>query len=71
MISNRRTNGRGNYSYQGKTYTDACTSVDVEKGDEWCFLPEGAKDKNGERLWGMCAEKMRSGAQRRQWFDVE
>ena len=41
------------FAYKGKTYADACTSVDVKKG-EWCYLPKGAKGKDGKN-WGMCA----------------
>jgi hypothetical protein len=37
------------FAYKGKTYTGACTSVDIKRG-EWCYLPKGAKN------WGMCAE---------------
>jgi hypothetical protein len=43
------------FAYKGKTYTGACTSVDVKKG-EWCYLPKGAKGKDGKN-WGMCVAK--------------
>ena len=43
------------FAYEGKTYTGACTSVDVKKG-EWCYLPKGAKGKDGKN-WGMCVAK--------------
>ena len=42
------------FAYEGKTYTGACTSVDIKRG-EWCYLPKGAKGKDGKN-WGMCAE---------------
>ena len=43
------------FAYKGKTYTGACTSVDVKRG-EWCYLPKGAKGKDGKN-WGMCVAK--------------
>jgi hypothetical protein len=43
------------FEYRGKTYTGACTSAGVEKG-EWCYLPKGEKGKDG-KSWGMCVAK--------------